>query len=33
MDKVIIKVPSLSNKENITNGSIASGLIIQAYKN
>jgi hypothetical protein len=33
MDKVIIEVPSLSNKENIVNGSIASGLIIQAYKN
>ncbi len=32
MGKVIIEVPSLSNKENITNGSIASGLIIQAYK-
>ncbi len=32
MDKVIIEVLSLSNKENIVNGSIASGLIIQAYK-
>ena len=32
MAKVIIDVPSLSNKENIVNGSIASGLIIQAYK-
>lgn len=33
MDKVIIEAPSLSNKENIANGSIASALIIQAYKN
>ena len=33
MDKVIIDVPSLSNTQNVTNGSLASALIIKAYKN
>lgn len=33
MQKVIIDVPSLSNTQNVTNGSIASALIIKAYKN
>lgn len=33
MQMVIISVPTLSNKENIDNGSIASALIIKAYKN
>ena len=31
--KVIIDVLNLSNTENITNGSLASALIIKAYKN
>ena len=33
MQKVIIDVPNLSNPQNIVNGSIASALIIKAYKN
>lgn len=33
MERVIIKVPTLSNKENVQNGSIASALIIKAFKN
>lgn len=33
MQKVIIDVPSLSNTQNVTNGSIASSLIVKAYKN
>ena len=33
MQKVIIDVPTLSNIQNITNGSIASALIVKAYKN
>lgn len=32
MEKVIISVPTLSNKENIINGSISSALILKAYK-
>ena len=32
MQKVIIDVPTLSNKENITNGSLASALIVNAFK-
>lgn len=32
MEKVIIDVPTLSNKEKIFNGSIASALILKAYK-
>ena len=32
MQKAIIKVPTLSNKKNITNGSIASALILKAFK-
>lgn len=33
MQKVIIDVPNLSNTQNITNGSLASALIVKAYKN
>ena len=33
MQKVIMDVPSLSNPQNVVNGSIASALIIKAYKN
>lgn len=33
MQKVLIDVPNLSNTQNITNGSLASALIIKAYKN
>jgi hypothetical protein len=33
MQKVIISVPNLSNQQNIVNGSLASALIIKAYKN
>ena len=29
----IISVPTLSNKENIVHGSLASALILKAYKN
>ena len=32
MEKAIISVPTLSNKENITNGSLASALILKAFK-
>ena len=33
MQKVIIDVPNLSNTQNVTNGSLASALIVKAYKN
>ena len=33
MQKVIIDVPTLGNPQNIVNGSIASALIVKAYKN
>ena len=33
MQKVIIDVLNLSNTQNITNGSLASALIVKAYKN
>ena len=33
MQKVIIDVLSFSNQQNIVNGSLASDLIIKAYKN
>jgi len=33
MQKVIIDVPNLSNPQNIVNESLASALIIKAYKN
>lgn len=32
MERAIISVPTLSNKENITNGSLASALILKAFK-
>lgn len=32
MQMAIISVPTLSNKENITNGSLASALILKAFK-
>ena len=32
MQIAIISVPTLSNKENITNGSLASALILKAFK-
>lgn len=32
MQMAIISVPTLSNKENITNGSLASALIVKAFK-
>lgn len=32
MQIAIISVPTLSNKENITNGSLASALIVKAFK-
>jgi len=32
MEKILIEVLTLSNKENIVNGSLASNLILQAYK-
>lgn len=32
MERAIICVPTLSNKENITNGSLASALIVKAFK-
>lgn len=33
MQKVIIDVPSLSNSQNVVFGSLASALIVKAYKN
>ena len=33
MQKVIIDVPNLSNPQNINVGSLASALIVKAYKN
>ena len=33
MQMAIISVPTLSNKDNITNGSLASALILKAYQN
>ena len=33
MQKVIINVPNLSNKQNVVNGSLAGALVIKAYKN
>ena len=32
MQMVIISVPTLSNKENITDGSLASALVLKAFK-
>lgn len=32
MEIAIISVPTLSNKENIANGSLASALIVKAFK-
>lgn len=32
MQMAIISVPTLSNKENTTNGSLASALIVKAFK-
>ena len=32
MQMAIISVPTLSNKENITNGSLACALIVKAFK-
>lgn len=32
MERVIIEVPTLCNKENIQNGSIASALVVKGYK-
>ena len=32
MNKVIIDVPTLGGKDDIVNGSLASGLIVKAYK-
>lgn len=32
MEIVVIKVPTLSNKENIQNGSLASALVVKGYK-
>lgn len=32
MQMAIISVPTLSNKENIINGSLASALIVKAFK-
>lgn len=33
MERVIISLPTLSNKENIINGSLASALVLKAYQN
>jgi len=32
MEKILIEVLTLSNKETIVNGSLASNLVLQAYK-
>ena len=32
MERAIISVPTLGNKENIINGSLASALIVKAFK-
>lgn len=32
MERVIIEVPTLGNKENIENGSLASALVVKGFK-